>query len=67
MKHSLLIAMIGLALAVPAQSQSLFVTDAAEVSGTPAGQASPVASTLASLVDQLDRNNPGAQGISPRE
>lgn len=59
MKHALLTALIGLALAVPARSQSLFAADAAKVSGPPAAQISRVAGTLASLVDELDRNNPG--------
>ena len=61
MKQVFLIAMIGLAVAVPARSQSLVVADAAQGSGTSAAQSSPVAGTLASLLDQLDRNNPGLQ------
>ncbi len=66
MKQVFLIAVIGLAVAVPARSQPLVVAHAARGSGTSAAQASPVAGTLASLVDQLDRNNPGLQ-VSRRE
>lgn len=58
MKHTLLIVTIGLAISVPARSQSLVATGAAKAAGAPAVQASAAASTLASLVEQLDQDNP---------
>lgn len=58
MKHTWLIVIIGLAISVPARSQSLVAADAARAAGAPVAQASPVAGMLASLVEQLDQNNP---------
>lgn len=58
MKFTFLIILIGLAIAVPARSQSLLGADVA--AGAPAALAPPqeTSGTLASLVDQLHRNNP---------
>jgi outer membrane protein TolC len=56
MKSTFLFILAGLALAAPARSQSLTLTDR---TGALMAPAQPEASaTLASLVEQLDRNNP---------
>ena len=57
MKQTLLLVLIGLATAVPVRSQSLVAGDAPAGAPAASSQSEP-SGTLASLVEELDRNNP---------